>query len=127
MAIKLIIDGEAFAFDEGRLMLSEGVALEEQWGIDPAAFDKAMTAGAPSFRLIGALAWLVKVRALAAEHSISIRDAAQQLPAASFDVNIGALRIEQVEEPVNPTPPATRTPATRTTRSTSAAKRAKRS
>lgn len=124
--VKVVVDDKTYIIDSNRFMLQEAIGLEEQWGLSVAEFGTAITSGAPSMRVVGAMVWLVKVRAIAAENGISFPDAAKQLPAATFDTNLAALLIEPVEEPVGPTPGVTPTPKTRTTRTTSAAKRSKR-
>lgn len=123
--IKVVIDDKTHTIDSGRFMLQEAIGLEEQWGLTVAEFAAAATSGMPPMRVVGAMVWLVQVRAIAAENGLSFPEAAKQLPAASFDTNLAALLIEPVEEPVGPTRGVTRTPKTRTTRTTSAAKRAK--
>lgn len=123
MIIKLLIEDETYNFEVGRLMLSEAMAIEDEWGLSPSRFETELTSGDPGIRVVGAVVWLVKVRGLAQQQGISFRDAARQLPVATFDVNLAAIR-QGVEVPAeNPTSPATRTPATPTTRRTSAAKR----
>lgn len=123
---KLIVDDAEYDLDLTRFMLSEAIALEEEWGLSTTEFAAAVASGAPPLRVVGAMVWLVKVRSIAAVNKIPFREAAQQLPVAVFDTNLTALRIEDSQEPENPTPGGTRTRATRTSRTTSAAKRAKR-
>lgn len=125
--IKVVIDGKTHTIDSGRFMLQEAMGLEEQWGLSVAEFAAQAASGAPPMRVVGAMVWLVQVRAVARENGLSFPEAAKQLPAASFDTNLAALLIEPVEEAAGPTPGVTPTPRTRATRTTSAAKRAKRS
>lgn len=127
--VKLIIEDRVYDFDPTRLMLSEGVALEEQWGLSVVDFQSQVFSGAPPIRAIGAMVWLVQTRALATDEGIPFAAAAARMPAADFDVNLGAIRMDAVPEPADhPTSPAspTRTPATRTTRATSAKPKSKR-
>lgn len=124
-SVKLVIDEGEYDLDLSRFMLSEGMALEDEWGLSTTEFAAAVLSGNPKLRVVGAMVWLVRVRSLAAEQGVPFAEAAKQLPVASFDTNLTALRIEADEEPENPTPGGTRTRTTRTTRTTSAAKRAK--
>lgn len=125
-AVKLVIDDEVFDLDLSRFMLSEGIALEDEWGLSTAQFAAAVTSGNPPLRVVGAMVWLVKVRAAAAAEGIGFAEAAKRFPVASFDTNLTALRIDADEVPANPTPGVTPTPKTRTTRATSAKPRSKR-
>lgn len=127
--VKLVIEERIYEFDPTRLMLSEGVALEEQWGLSVVDFQSQVFSGSPPIRAIGAMVWLVQTRALAADEGVPFAAAAARMPAADFDVNLGAIRMGAVPEPSeHPTSPAskTRTPATRTTRATSAKPKPKR-
>lgn len=123
--VKLVIDETEHNLDLNRFMLSEAIALEEDWGLTTAAFAASIASGNPPMRVVGAMVWLMQTRELAAEKEISFREAAELLPPAAFDANLMAIRIEAAPEPENPTRGVTRTPKTRTTRTTSAAKRAK--
>ena len=125
-AVKLVIDEVEYDLDLSKFMLSEGIALEDEWGLSTAEFATAVASGSPPLRVVGAMVWLVKVRSMAAGAGIPFAEAAKQLPVATFDTNLTALRIEAGAEPENPTPGVTPTPKTRTSRTTSAAKRAKR-
>lgn len=121
-SVRLVIDDAGYELDLSRFMLSEGIALEDEWGLSTTEFAAAVLSGNPKLRVVGAMVWLVRVRALAAEEGIPFAEAAKQLPVSTFDTNLTALRIEADEEPENPTPGGTRTRATRTSRTTSAAK-----
>lgn len=125
-SVKLILDDGEYELDLGRFMLSEAQALEDEWGVDTLQFAQQVTSGSPPLRVVGAMVWLVKVRSRAAAEGISFRDAAQQMPVASFDTDLMAVRIDAEAKPENPTPGGTRKQGTRTTRATSAKPRTKR-
>lgn len=125
--VKLILDGTEHDLDLSHFMLTEAIALEEQWGLNTTEFASAVVSGAPPMRVVGAMVWLVQVRVLAAEGGVTFGEAAKLLPVASFDTDLMALRIEAPEEPENPTHGVTPTPTTRTTRATSAKKRSRTS
>lgn len=122
--MKLIVEDVEYDFNLDDLTMTEGIALEEEWGIQVFEFEKQLKGGSPSMRMVTALMWLMKVRAIAAEQNLPPLAAAKQLPVATFDVKFSALR--EVPEPENPTGAGTRTPGTRTTRATSAKPRKKR-
>jgi hypothetical protein len=124
-AVKLVIDEAEYDLDLTRFMLSEAIALEDEWGLSTDQFAAAVTSGRPPLRVVGAMVWLVKVRHIAAADGISFREAAAKLPVATFDTNLTALRIENGAEQAGPTPGGTRTRTTRTTRATSAKPRTK--
>lgn len=126
-AVKLVIDEVEYDLDLDTFMLSEAMALEDEWGVSTSDFIASVTSGSPKARVVGAMVWLAKVRSAAAATGISFAEAARQLPVATFDTNLSALRLETEAEPENPTPGGTRTRTTRTTRATSAKPRAKRS
>lgn len=126
MSVKLILDDGEYALDLGRFMLSEAEALEDDWGLDPLEFEKLVTSGKPPLKVVGAMVWLAKARALAATEGITFREAAKQMPVALFDTDLMAVRVDAEAEPENPTPGGTRTKGTRTTRATSAKPRTKR-
>lgn len=123
--VKLVIDDGEYDLDLSKFMLSEGIALEDEWGLSTTEFATSVMSGNPKLRVVGAMVWLVKVRALAAAEGITFAEAAKRLPVATFDTNLSALRIEAAAETENPTRGVTRTPKTRTTRATSAKPRAK--
>lgn len=126
-SVKLVLDDGEYDLDLGRFMLSEAMALEDEWGVNTSTFAAAVTSGNPPPRVVGAMVWLVKVRAIAAAGGISFREAAKQVPVATFDTDLMALRIEdEGQGPENPTPGGTRTRTTRTTRATSVKPRTKR-
>lgn len=125
--VKIILDDGEYDVDLTTFMLSEGMALEEDWGLSVTEFASQVTSGKPPLRAIGAMVWLVKVRTAAAAGGISFAEAAKTMPVATFDTNLTAIRIDAEAEPENPTPGGTRTRTTRTTRATSAKKRAKAS
>lgn len=121
----LLIDDEAYDFDLDDMSMTEAIALEEEWGIQVGDFEKQLKGGTPSMRMVTALMWLMKVRAIAAEQKLPILAAAKQLPVETFDVKFSAIR-QPPEAAPNPTDAGTRTPATRTTRATSAKPKPKR-
>lgn len=125
-SVKLILDDGEYDLDLGRFMLSEARALEDDWGIDTLQFAQLVTSGSPPLKVVGAMVWLTKARALAAAEGISFPEAAKRLPVATFDTDLMAVRIDTEAGPENPTPGGTRTKGTRTTRATSAKPRAKR-
>lgn len=125
MSVKLILDDGEYVLDLDTFMLSEAMALEDDWGFSTVDFAAKITSGSPPLKAIGAMVWLVKVRSLAAAEGIPFRAAAEKLPVATFDTNLTAIKVEEVSAAANPTPGGTRTRTTRTTRTTSAAKRAK--
>lgn len=124
-SVRLVLDDGTYELDLTTFMLSEGMALEKEWGLTVTEFSSLVTSGNPPLAAIGAMVWLVKARTLAAATGVSFREAARQMPVAEFDTNLTAIRIEEAVEPENPTPGGTRTKGTRTTRTTSGAKRAK--
>lgn len=124
-AVRLVIDEQEYDLDLTRFMLSEGIALEDEWGLSTDQFAAAVQSGTPPLRVVGAMVWLVRVRAIAAEEHIGFAEAAKRLPVATFDTNLTALRIEAEDEGENPTPGVTPTPTTRTTRATSGKRRTK--
>lgn len=124
-AVKIVIDDAEYDLDLSRFMLSEGIALEDEWGLSTTEFATAVTSGSPPLKVVGAMVWLVKVRSIAAGSGISFREAAGLLPVATFDTDLAALRIDAGVEPENPTPGVTPTPRTRASRATSVKKRAK--
>lgn len=126
-AIKLIIEDRTYEVEQDRVMLSEAVPLEREWGVKIADVFGEFGGGSPSSLAVGAMVWLVKVRALAAEEGIPFREAAARMPVADFDVNLAAIRADDTAAAGNPTGPATPTPGTRTTRATSGKARSKRS
>lgn len=125
--VKLIIGETEHDLDLKKFMLSEAIALEEDWGLTTTEFAKAVASGSPPMRVVGAMVWLVQVRELAAEDGVTFGEASKLLPVASFDTDLMALRIEAPQEPENPTRGVTPTPTTRTTRATSAKKRTRTS
>lgn len=125
-SVKLVLDDGEYELDLGRFMLSEAEALEKDWGIDTVEFSKLVTSGSPPLRVVGAMVWLAKVRARAAADGVPFREAAKQLPVATFDTDLMAVQISDEDVPENPTPGGTRTKGTRTTRATSAKPRTKR-
>jgi hypothetical protein len=122
--VTLVIDGEHYPLDMDRFMLSEAIALEDDWGMKVADFTKLVTGGDPPLRVLGAMVWLAKTRALAAQHGITFPEARKLLPPETFDVDMVGLAVVGGEElPENPTGSGTRTRATRTTPATSAKRR----
>ena len=104
--------GESHILDPSRLMFSEADALEREWGIKLSELQ--VTDMGENLRVLGAFIWLVHVRAAAEERGIGFRKAAEEMPGADFDFNLGALTAEEVEE--NPTGGPTSGPRTRTPR-----------
>jgi hypothetical protein len=104
--------GESHILDPSRLMFSEADALEREWGIKLPELQVADMG--KNLRVLGGFIWLMHVRAAAAERGIGFRKAAEEMPAAEFDFNLGALTAEEVEE--NPTGGPTSGPQTRTRR-----------
>ena len=125
--MKLMIEDREYDFDLNDMSMTEGIALEEEWGIQVFDFERQLLGGTPTMRMVTALMWLIKVRAIAAEQNLTPLAAAKQLPVATFDLKFSALRQPSGPEPVNPTDAGTRTPATRTTRATSGRPKPKRS
>lgn len=125
--LKLTLDGVVHELDLTKFMFSEAMGLEEEWGLPVTQLDQILKAGGnPPLRVIGALVWLMQVRAAAAEAGVTFSEAAKTHPAGAFDFNLAEAKLEAVIEPENPTSPATRTPATRTTRAKPARKPVKR-
>lgn len=129
--VRLVVDGEPFDLDLGQFMMTEAIALEDQWGLTTESLLSILAESdakkeMPPLRIVLALVWIAKVRAIAAAAGVSFGTAAKQLPVDAFDVNLFAFEIGAPPEPPNPTPGVTPTPKTRTTRTTSAAKRSKR-
>jgi len=104
--------GESHILDPSRLMFSEADALEREWGIKLS--EVQVTDMSENLRVLGAFIWLMHVRAAAEERGIGFRKAAEEMPGADFDFNLGALTAEEVEE--NPTGGPTSGPRTRTPR-----------
>lgn len=125
-SVKLILDDGEYDLDLGRFMLSEARALEDDWNINTMEFAQVVTSGSPPLNVVGAMVWLAKVRAIAATEKLPFAEAAKQLPVATFDTDLMAVRIDMEAEPENPTPGGTRTRTTRTTRATSAKPHTKR-
>lgn len=124
--IRLLMDDTSYELDLNRLMLTETIALEDDWGLSVEAFQAAATSGSPPYRVIGAMVWLAKVRSAAAAQGVTFPEAARQFPVATFDVDLMAMQVEaDAPEPPNPTGSGTRTRATRTTRATSGRKPAR--
>ena len=108
--------GESHILDPSKLMFSEADALEREWGIKLP--DLKVEDMGKNVRTLGAFIWLMHVRAAAEERGIGFRKAAEEMPAADFDFNLGALEAQEVEE--NPTGGPTSGPRTRTPRRASA-------
>lgn len=123
--VKLVLDDGEYELDLGTFMLSEALALEDDWGVKTLEFAELVTSGNPPLRVVGAMVWLAKVRSLAAADQILFAEAAKRLPVATFDTNLTAIRIE-AQQTENPTPGGPRPKGTRTTRATSAKPRTKR-
>jgi hypothetical protein len=123
--MKLIIEDREHAFDLDGLTFPEGIALEEEWGVQVADFETQLKGGTPSMRIITALMWLMQVRGIAADQNIPVPAAARQLPVATYALKFSAIK-QPLAEPENPTDAGTRTPGTRTTRATSGKPKPKR-
>ena len=125
--LHITLEGTEYTFDPNNFMFSEVVLLEDHCGISSTDLNSQIFSGTPPLRAIGAIVWLVQLRARAADAGIAIAKAAADSPFAEFDFNLGGITVRAVEEPENPTGPAKRTPATRTTRATSKKPHAKTS
>lgn len=124
--IRLLIDGETFPLDMNRFMISEAIALEEDWGLKVDEFRTLVAGGSPPWRVVAAMVWMAKTRALAATAGLSFPEARKLNPPETFDVDMVALKVEQDgPAPANPTSRGTRTRTTRTTPATSGSKRKK--
>lgn len=121
--LKFLHDGQEYVFDPaGGFSVGEAVALEEDWNLTVEQLDGYFKAGTrPPLRVVMALLWMTKVRGIAARDGVAFLIAAGQLPAATFDVGLEAVSVDEVPDQ-NPTRPGakTRTPGTPTTRRTSA-------
>lgn len=123
--VKLVLDEEVLELDLSRIMMTEAIALEEEWNIASVDFLSAVGQDRPPLKAVLAMVWLAKARKVAAEAGVPFAEAARQVPASGFDFDVTAFRIDAAPEPENPTHGGTRTKGTRTTRTTSAGKRAK--
>jgi hypothetical protein len=121
--LKFVQDGQEYSFDPSAgFSVGEAVALEEDWGLTVEQLDSYFKSGArPPLRVVMALLWMTKVRGIAARDGVAFLVAAGQLPAATFDVGLEAVSVDEVPDR-NPMLPGakTRTPGTPTTRRTSA-------
>lgn len=113
--------GQTHTFATGKLMFSEADLLEKEWGVNIAEL-KVGELG-QDLRTMAAFIWLIKVRDLATEQGVAFRKAAEQMPPADFDFNLGALTAEVVDGE-NPTGGPTRGPRSSTRRAASAKKKA---
>jgi hypothetical protein len=107
--------GESYVLDPSNLMFSEASALEREWGIRVSELKVDDLSN--SLEVLGAFIWMLHVRAAAVERGIGFRKAAEDMPAADFDFNLGALEVETVGE--NPTGGPTSGPRTPTPRAAS--------
>lgn len=121
--LKFLHDGQEYIFDPSAgFSVGEAVSLEEDWGLTVEQLDAHFKAEArPPLRVVMAILWVTKVRAVAARDGVAFLVAASGMPAASFDVGLDAVTTDEVPDQ-NPTQPGakTRTPGTPTTRRTSA-------
>jgi len=120
--LKFLHEGQEYLFDPSAgFSVGEAVALEEDWNLTVEQLDAHFKSGTrPPLRVVMALLWMTKVRGLAARDGVAFLVAASQLPAATFDVGLEVVSIDEVPDQ-NPTRPGakTRTPGTPTTRRTS--------
>lgn len=124
--VRLLIDGQTYPLDMNKFMLSEAIALEEDWSLKVDEFTAMVASGNPPWRVVAAMVWLAKTRALAAERGVTFPEARRAHPPETFDVDVVALKVEaDGPVPENPTGSGTRTRTTRTTPATSASKRKK--
>lgn len=124
--IRLLIGEDTYPLDMNRIMATEAMALEDDWGLKVAEFVTLVTSGDPPMRVVAAMVWLARTRAIAEAKGLTFPEAKKLLPPATFDVDLVALKIEGDEPlPENPTESGTRTKGTRTTPATSAQKRKK--
>jgi len=112
--------GEVHTFAPGQLMFSEADLLQKDWGVDIANLKVGDLGN--DLRTLAAFIWLIKVRALAAERGLAFRKAAEEMPAAEFDFNLGSLSPEVVDDE-NPTGGPTRGPKSGTRRAGSGKKK----
>lgn len=123
MTLIRITDGDTsqtHTFATGQLMFSEADLLEKEWGLRLSELREDEIG--QDLRTLAAFIWLVKVRALAAERGLAFRKAAEEMPAAEFDFNLGALSAEVMDD-ANPTGGPTSGPKSGTRRATSAKKK----
>lgn len=112
--LRITMDGEVRQIDPQNLLLSEAEILEEFAGVDVEQL--ASGASLKKMRMVGHLLWIVKLRQVAADKQISLREAAAACPRDQFDISLGNLVIEEVKAAA---PKETRTPTTRTPRTAS--------
>ena len=58
--MKILVEGQAYEFDQSRLMLSEAMAIKSYTGLKPPQWQAALTEGDPE--ALQALVWLLKKR-----------------------------------------------------------------
>lgn len=126
--IRLLIGDDTYVLDMTKFMLSEAMALEEDWGLKVAEFKQLVVGGDPPMRVVAAMVWLAQTRALAETEGVTFPEAHRLNPPSKFDVDLVALKVEP-DSPAtaNPTERGTPTRTTRTTRATSASKRSRTS
>jgi hypothetical protein len=109
-ALRITVDGHESLIDLDGLMLSELEVLEEHAGVDLQQLNDSASLG--KVRFIGHMLWLADLRRAVEKQGITLMEAALKSPRDRFDVGVGSIRMELVDDPKSAGP--TGTPITRT-------------